>query len=240
MRNDILWIITARSGSKGIPHKNIKLLGQYPLLAYRIKSAQSISRKSDVWVSTDSKTYAKIAEEYQAMVPFIRPKELAGDDASSIDVVLHAMHFAINSDKNYEFIGLLEPTSPFVEYVDLLKALNILKSDHNADAIVAVEEVRPNTFFVQDEDSYLIDLALRLQSCEKLGRQSFKRQITPSGGFYIAKWDNFLNKKSFYTKNTIPYLIPDLASLEIDEPIDWQFADFLLANGNVELNKIWK
>lgn len=110
MEKNILWLVTARSGSKSIPDKNIKILGKQPLISYRIQSALTTRIAGDVWVSTDSEKYAEIAKEYGAEIPFLRPDYLSTDDASSTDVVLHAMEYALNLNKKYDFIGLLEPT----------------------------------------------------------------------------------------------------------------------------------
>lgn len=240
MRNDILWIIAARSGSKSIPNKNIRILGKLPLLAYRIKSALSISRSDDILLSTDSEEYKLIGEKYGIKVPFLRPDFLSDDKASSIDVVLHAMEYVLKfTNREYEYVGLLEPTSPFIYYKDLINAVEILDSNHIANGIVACKETRPNTFFIQDDSEYLETLSIRFNNQTKLGRQEFSRQITPSGGFYISKWKNFMEEKTFYTNLTIPYLIPDECSLEIDEPIDWDWAEFLLKNKNIEIEKIY-
>lgn len=236
----VLWLITARSGSKSIQHKNIKQLGDYPLIAYRIKSALSISLPADVWVSTDSVEYAEIAAKFGATVPFLRPKELASDTASSSDVVLHAMNEAENRGLKYEAIGLLEPTSPFILYKQLNDAVNILFSYAEAENIVAVRETRPNSFFVQKESLYLSELSERLLHLKDHGRQNFEREITPSGGFYISKWNSFLKSKIFYTAKTLSYLVGVENELEIDEPIDWEFAEFILQNGLVKINDIFK
>ena len=197
MGKDILWIIAARSGSKSIINKNIKLLNNIPLIEYRIKSALSIAEKNQVWVSTDSNEYASIAIKAGAKVPFIRPDYLSNDTASSNDVVLHATNFAEKSGLKFNFIGLLEPTSPFVYFSDLLNSLNTLKKNKDASSIVAVEETRPNTFFIQNESEYLSELAIRLTGNENLGRQEFKKQITPSGGFYISRWNGWVIKCFF-------------------------------------------
>lgn len=228
MGKKVLWLITARSGSKSIPDKNIKILGEHPLISYRIQSAINTRVEGNVWVSTDSEKYAQIAKEYGAEIPFIRPDDLATDDASSIDVVLHAMDHASSLNKNYDFIGLLEPTSPFIQSSDLDKAIELLDINENASAIVATKESRPNRIFIQKEDDYLSELADNLKLYKKLGRQSFGKEITPSGGFYISKWADFLKNKSFYTTTTLSYLVDDISGLEIDEPLDWQFAEFII------------
>lgn len=239
MGKDILWLIPARSGSKSIINKNIKLLNNIPLIEYRIKSALSIAEENQVWVSTDSTEYASIAIKAGAKVPFIRPDYLSNDTASSNDVVLHAINFAEKSSLKFNFIGLLEPTSPLVYFSDLLNSLNILKKNNDASSIVAVEETRPNTFFIQNESEYLTELAKRFNSKKNLSRQEFKKQITPSGGFYISRWDDFKLNKTFYTEKTLSYVIPDECSIEIDEPFDWVLTEFLIKEKNVDIKKIF-
>ncbi|MCE2971980.1 MAG: cytidylyltransferase domain-containing protein [Bacteroidota bacterium] len=226
----ILWIVVARSGSKAIPGKNIKLLGGVPLMAYRIKSALSSKYSNDIWISSDSEDYAKIAEEYGAKKMFIRPAELADDNASSSDVLLHAMNFALSIKQSYELIGLLEPTSPFVTTLELDLAIDQLDASDDATAIVAIKESRPNTIFIQEESLYLEILSKNIESMKIQGRQAFKKEITPSGGFYISKWDTFLKSKTFYTNKTLGFELKGVSTLEIDEPDDWQFADYIVKN----------
>lgn len=235
---DILWLIPARSGSKSIKDKNIKLLNSKPLIDYRIQTALSLSKKNHVWVSTDSQLYADIAIKSGATIPFFRPAFLSTDNASSMDVVLHAMDYAETNRLKFDLICLLEPTSPFVYLEDIVKAYNILKQDLSADSIVAVKETRPNTFFIQDDNKYLDELAERLEKRIKLGRQEFKRQVTPSGGFYMSRWASFIRNKSFYTKKTLGYLVPEECSLEIDELLDWKWAEFLISEEIVDISKI--
>lgn len=236
----ILWLITARSGSKSIPNKNIKLLGSYPLICYRVKSALNTKSSKDVWVSTDSIKYAEISKEFGATVPFIRPPFLATDEASSMDVILHAMEFATKNNLKYEYIGLLEPTSPFIDSEILDKAIINLESDKNAAAIVATKESKPNRIFIQENSIYLEKLANNLKTLKKFGRQSFDKEVTPSGGFYISRWSDFLENKTFYSEKTLNYLVNDIEGLEIDEPLDWEFAEFIIEKNIYDLKKIFK
>lgn len=232
----ILWLITARSGSKSLPNKNIRNLGEHPLLAYRIITTLESLYNEHIWLSTDSEEYALIAKKYGAKVPFIRPSHLASDEAQSVDVVLNAMNFAEENGMNFEFIGLLEPTSPFISADILNDALELLESNNEADAVVAVKEHRPNTIFVQDNDTYLDVLSENLKKISAIGRQNFKKQITPSGGFYISKWNSFKKNKSFYTRLTLPFLVDEINALEIDEPMDWQLAEFIIERGLFNFN----
>lgn len=230
MKKTVLWLIPARSGSKSIPHKNIRLLGEHPLLAYRIKSAVKTGLDFDLWLSTDSQEYANIGEKYGAKIPFIRPLELSEDTSSSVDVVLHAMNHATKNGLRYDYIGLLEPTSPFIRSLDLLGAINLLKENNEATAVVAVKESRPHRTFIQKSSKYLVELSENLKELRDIGRQVFDKEITPSGGFYISEWSTFMELKTFYTSRTLAYEVDDISGVEIDEPIDWNFAEFILKN----------
>lgn len=230
-----LWLVTARAGSKSILDKNVRLLGGRPLLAHRILSALEIAPPEDVWISTDSAEYARIAESFGARVPFLRPAELASDAAKSADVAVHAMRWAEKEGRRYDAIAILEPTSPFVTSAELAQGVSMLFADPQADAVVATRLVRPSTFFVQPESLYLDKLARNIASQGALRRQDEKPDITPSGGFYIARWDFFLEKRTFYTEKTLSCLVPDLHGLEIDEPTDWAWAEFLVERRLVPL-----
>ena len=229
MKKKILWVVTARSGSKSIIHKNIKPLGGQPLLSYRIISACESNFSHDIWISTDSKDYASIARSFGAEVPFIRPENLSSDNSSSFDVILHAMYHAEKLNKQYDYIGMLEPTSPFITSVQLDEAISLLDKSPQAKSIVAVKESRPNTIFIQEASRYLNKVAENLQNLENLTRQVFTKEITPSGGFYISQWDAFLRDKTFYTERTLGYEVDPISGLEIDEPIDWDFAEFIIS-----------
>lgn len=228
IKKNILWVVTARSGSKSIPHKNIKLLDSVPLLCYRIKAARKTKVSHDLWISTDSSDYADIAKRFGAEIPFIRPKDLALDDSSSSDVILHAMAHAQKINKRYDYVGMLEPTSPFITSDQLDAAVRSLDQNKNALAIVAVVENRPHKVFIQEESKFLVELACNLEGLKNIGRQAFKKEITPSGGFYISRWEAFLEKKTFYTSKTLSYEVDEISGLEIDEPIDWEFAEFII------------
>lgn len=235
---DILFLIPARSGSKGVKDKNIRELFGIPLLAIRGMSALSFTAKEHVWLTTDSKEYAEIGSKYGLTVPFIRPETLASDHASSVDVILHAMEFAQSMGKSYKMIALLEPTSPFVYKEYLLDAIQQLQSDHNAAAIVATKKVETASIFVQPSTRYLATLAKNLMDAKAIRRQDFEMEITPSGGFYIAEWEHFLAHKTFYTEKTLSYLLPEQCALEIDNTIQFRWAEYLVEKEIVDFTKI--
>lgn len=236
----VLWILAARSGSKSIQNKNIKLLAGQPLLSYRIKSALAFADKEDVIISTDSEQYAQIAESCGAKVPFIRPAELASDNAKSVDVVLHAMNWAESTGRVYDAVGLLEPTSPFITSKQLIGAVNSLFMEPEAESIVAVRETRPSTFYIQPNEKYLDKISYNITNQGSLRRQEEKQEITPSGGFYISKWDIFKQNKTFYSGKTLAFLVPDINGLEIDELLDWTWAEFLIEKKIINIDDLVK
>jgi CMP-N,N'-diacetyllegionaminic acid synthase len=238
MSSAVLWIVPARSGSKAIPDKNIKPLGGIPLLGYRIKVALQIAPGDSIWCSTDSKHYAEIAISMGASVPFLRPAELASDNASSTDVILHAMQYAEDMGLSFGMVGLLEPTSPFVFKEDIISAVDQLQTNEMADAVVAVRESRPGSVFIQESGPFLDKVAINIARLSNIGRQHQSKEITPSGGFYISKWDAFRKNRGFYTVRTLAYEVPEQSALEIDEPIDWMWAEFLIEKGIVNINKL--
>ena len=109
--NGFLYVIPARGGSKGIPHKNIKLLHGKPLIYYSIDIARSLTNDEHICVSTDDEEIIKVVSDYGLKVPFVRPRELANDTASTNDVLIHALKYYESIGKNYTAIVLLQPTS---------------------------------------------------------------------------------------------------------------------------------
>jgi len=237
---DILFLIPARSGSKGVKDKNIKKLFGIPLLAIRGLSALSITEKENVWLSTDSDTYAKVGTEYGLSVPFMRPEYLSNDKASSMDVVLHAMQYAESIGRKYEMIALLEPTSPFIYRENLLDAIITLRTDNEASSIVATKKVETASIFIQEDRKYLDILSANLIKAKSYRRQDFLSEVTPSGGFYISKWNDFIVNKTFYTDKTLSYVLPDECSLEIDHILQFHWAEFLVEKEIIDINKIYE
>ena len=147
----ILGIILARGGSKGIKNKNIKLINGKPLIYWTIKSALKSKKLSKVILSTDSKKIALIGKKYNLDVPFIRPKKLAKDNTPSVDAIEHALNFLKKSGEEFEFVALLEPTSPLRSVQDIDKSINkiIMKK---ADSLVSICKTNAlNPFFLFQE-----------------------------------------------------------------------------------------
>ena len=150
-KKKILCLVTARSGSKGLKNKNIKILNNRPLLSYPIQAAKKSKFIDDIYISTDSKKYANIANLYGAKVPFIRPKKLSGDKISSYSVIKHFFKYTVMQKIFFDVLILLEPTSPITSHKDIDRALKIFfKRFKYIDSLVTIgklEKFDKNSIF---------------------------------------------------------------------------------------------
>ena len=149
---NILAIIPARGGSKGLPKKNIKILNGKPLIAWSIESALESRYINKVIVSSDNEEIIKVSKKNGAEIPFIRPAILATDTSSTFDVLLHAINFHKTKSILFDYIVILQPTSPFRKKGDI--DLAIKKAiETNADMIVSVKETSSNPYYVLFEEN---------------------------------------------------------------------------------------
>ncbi len=226
---EILGVIPARGGSKGIPHKNIAMIGGQPLLAYTCHAALSSKRLTRVILSTDESAVADIGRHYGIEVPFLRPVELAKDDIPMLDVVQHGLRM-LEEMENYrpEVVVLLQPTSPLrrAEHID--EAVDILLKT-GADSVVSVVEV-PHQFnpvsLMHLEEGRLLPY---VESPPILRRQDKPRLYARNGPAVLAVQREVLIKKnSLYGNDCRPLVMNTEDSVDIDCPFDLDLAEFLL------------
>ena len=237
----VLFVITARGGSKGVPGKNIKILGGIPLVAYKIIAAKKCCYEKRIIVSTDDEEIARVSKEYGAEVPFMRPTELATDSAASVDVVLHTMNWVCENDKEkYDYVCLLEPSSPFASYKDLDKAIRCIV-ENNADTLLGMKEAEVSKNFVHSLDNKggLSNFYYAIRDLQSVRRQDQKKEYTMNGCMYIAKWDYFIENRMFHAENSVPYIMPEEVSIEIDTWLDFVIANNIIENGFIE-SSLWK
>lgn len=233
---NVFFIITARGGSKGVPGKNIRVISGLPLIAYKIIAAQRCGFLGRIVVSTDSEEIAKVALDYNAEVPFIRPAALASDTANSMDVVAHALEWLENNDNShYDYVCLLEPSSPFATPQDLHNALELIQIN-NADTVLGMKEVDVSRRFIceLDENGGLSNLYNELFGNRNVRRQDQKPEYTMNGCMYIARYDYFKKHKSFHSLNSLPYIMPEEKSIEIDNMNQLFFAEFCVERGIID------
>lgn len=233
MHAKTLAIIPARGGSKGLPGKNIRPLCDKPLIAWTIEQALQSGAFDTVVVSTDSEEIAAVASSYGADVPFLRPAELATDTATSVDVVLHALDFYEEKGNRFDYVALLEPTSPLRKQGQLKEMVGALAGDNDADALVSVGEVHmEHPYIVKsiDEQGYLVSFVS--ESMRVTRRQDLSKAYFPYGVIYALKVDCLRRKKTFYPAKTKPFFIERWQNYEVDD-----FWDFVCIEAIFEKQK---
>lgn len=218
----ILAIIPARGGSKGLPDKNIKLLNGKPLIAWTIEQAKSSEYIDEVFVTTDSIDIAKVSESFGVKVPFLRPAELASDTASSVAVIEHVISHFKQSNKFFDYIILLEPTSPLRKDNDIDDAIKKCISNDTADGIISLGEVHMEHPMIVKKvninnkiESYIDDVIKITQ------RQQADKAYFPYGVIYMIKNEIFESNKTLYTNNIIPYFVERWQNYEVDDIYDF-------------------
>lgn len=237
----VLITICARGGSKGIPGKNIKLLNNIPLIAYTIQVAKRFAGlyDADIAVSTDDPEIKNVAYSYGIAGDYIRPKELATDNAGKIDTILDLLLHQENINVGYDYILDLDVTSPLRTLDDLVAAFNLLVNNEQSINLFSVNNAGRNPYFnmVEQKENGYYDLVKREGSI--LTRQTAPKVYDLNASFYFYK-RNFFSKgvKTVFTERSLIYLMPHLC-FDLDHVIDFEFLDFLLSNNKLDFS-IWK
>jgi CMP-N,N'-diacetyllegionaminic acid synthase len=222
-----LCIIPARSGSKGIPNKNIILLNGHPLISYVIKAVLKSNIFDRVLVSTDSKEISDISIKYGADVPFYRDDYLATDEALVQDVISDVICKIEERGEVYDYICLVQPTSPLLIADDIHNVVNLLQKN-KADMVISVCETPFNANWC---GSLFKDLSMKnffKENISRTRRQNFKKTYVLNGAIYIGKRDMFYYKKDYYKENTYAYIMPQERSVDIDSWFDLKISSYLL------------
>jgi N-acylneuraminate cytidylyltransferase len=221
-KRKVLALITARAGSKGIPGKNIKLLAGRPLIVWTIAAARQSRYVDRLIISSDGTDIIRIAEEHGCEAPFVRPAILAQVDSSSMGVIEHAL---ANLSEHFDYLLLLQPTSPFRTADDIDCFLDYC-IENDADIAVSVSRLKKHPMYM-----YHIENG-RLVPFLDNGNVQLRRQDMPpayehNGALYFARIDRLLRERSFNTTGTIPYITEGIINLDIDTPEDWDYAELI-------------
>ena len=219
-----LYLIPARGGSKGIPHKNIRRLGDKPLIGYSVDIARQMAADEDICVSTDDREILDAVKNMGLDVPFLRPEALATDTASTSDVICHALAFYENRGIHYDCTVLLQPTSPFRRASHIQEAMGMYGEDLDMVVSVKPAPVSVNLFY-ENENGYLSRV---FKMTEGVRRQDAASLYEYNGSIYIINNESLLKKgMSGFTKIQ-KFIMSDLYSVDIDTELDWMFAEALL------------
>lgn len=223
-----LAIIPARSGSKGIKNKNIKLLNGKPLIQYTIDAAIESKIFNEIYVSTDSEEYASVAKKCGADLPFLRPIEIAQDNSNANEYIIHAINEYKKLGKNFDYFVLLQPTSPLRTSSDILYAVDILISEH-LDSVVSVCEAEhsPYVYNILPKNKNLYEFVLKENN---KNRQEVGKYYRINGAIYIMDCNKYLKTNNFYGINSKAYIMEQQNSVDIDSELDFKFAEFLMNN----------
>lgn len=224
MKNRAVAIIPARGGSKRIPRKNIKGFFGKPLIAYSIEVALQSNLFDKVIVTTDDEEIAKIAKEYGAEVPFLRPKELSDDFTGTQDVVNHALEYLHNQGENYEYACTIYATAPLLQKKYLLEGFNKLENSDAVNAFSATSMPFPiqRTFKLTNDGRCEMFTPENYMSRS----QDLEEAYQDAGQFYWTKL-NESSKEIMFGKNSIPIILPRHLVQDIDTLEDWQRAELM-------------
>ncbi len=222
----ILAVITARSGSKGIPDKNIKHFAGKPLVYWTIKEALKSKYIDKLIASTDNQKIAAICRRFGAAAPFLRPNALAMDKANSMDALRHAYNFFKAKQEYFDLILLLQPTSPLRKTEDIDGAIKFL-FEKKAKAVISVARAFISPLWVNKlpQNKCMKDF-LAKQAANK-NRQALPEYFQLNGAVYLGFSECVLKNNSFFGPRTFAYLMPRERSIDIDDMIDFKLAELL-------------
>jgi len=213
----ILAIIPARSGSKGVPGKNLRKVMGKPLLAYTIEEANKSDYIDRLIISSDDRNIISVAEKYGAEAPFVRPSHMAQDSSPVVDAIKHAL----DELPGYDYILLLQPTSPLrlSEDIDACIRKTVLS---NAKACISVTKPENSPYWMFRLDAKDRIYPMLESDYTESRRQDLPVAYIPNGALYLSKAEWFLKSMCFVSDDTIAFVMPNERSLDIDSEIDFQ------------------
>ncbi len=229
--NNVVAIIPARGGSKGVPGKNIKDIGGFPMIAYSIVAGQLSKSIDRCIVSTDSEQIAKVAEDYGGDVPFMRPEKFATDSSTDIEYIKHAIEwFDCEEDHIPEFWVILRPTTPLREPEVIDEGINLIKNNSDASSLISIHEFAetPGKMFGM-QGGYLHGLCPMDPRPEyfTLPRQEFAPAYFGNGYIDIVRSSTILDENSCFGTRMLGFETPDTG--EIDVPEDFKRVEYYLS-----------
>ena len=222
-----LALIPARGGSKRIPLKNARLLGGKPLIAWSIDVAKGIPEICDILVSTDDSAITEIARDAGALVPWLRPPELATDTASSVDVCLHALDWYEGKNEKVDGLLLLQPTSPFRSRDTVMRGIDLFRTNQRRPVVgVSLAKSHPMWCFQIEGKTmrrFMDDGRLHQRS------QDLPPAYVINGALYLIAPEDLRKLQSFFCDDVLPLVMDDPEeSIDIDTEWDWNIAEAIL------------
>jgi CMP-N-acetylneuraminic acid synthetase len=235
----IVALIPARAGSKRVPDKNIRPLGDHPVMAYTIGAALQSGIFSDVIISTDSDKYAEVAIHYGAEAPFLRPAELAGDVSPDIEWLGYTLTQLREAGREYDCFSILRPTSPFRLPETIRRAWDAFQAEKGVDSLRAVEKCQqhPGKMWVihGNRMTPLLPLGPAEQPWHSSQYQSLPEVYVQNASLEIA-WSKVVFEDHTIAGSVVmPFLTQDYEGFDVNTPYDWDLAENLVRNGDARL-----
>ena len=222
----ILAIIPARSGSKGLPNKNIKLLQGKHLIGYTIEAAKDSNIFDNIVVSTDSKEYAYISRSYGAEVPFLRESNLSDDTSTTEEVIIDVIEKMKIQGKNYDYFVVLQPTSPLRQCEDIINSID-MAIDQDLISVVSVCAMEHSIKICNKlPQNKSLEGFIRKENNKR--RQDTETYYRLNGAIYICKIDDYIKNRDFYGANSKAYIMDLANSVDIDNELDFKVAQAII------------
>jgi len=229
-------VIPARGGSKRLPGKNLMSIAGKPLIAWTIQAALECRIFDKVVVSTDSEEIAKEAIKYGAEVPFLRPSELAGDNATTVDVLIHLIDNLNNTDAlSFTHITLLQPTSPLRNAGNITDAINFMNSK-NADAVISICKTEHSPLWSNTLPPDRSLTGFIANNIQKTPSQNLPEYYRLNGALYICDIHRMLEEKTLYLpSNCFGFVMSRKNSIDIDDQVDFDLAEIYLSRSKASI-----
>lgn len=237
---EVLAIVQARGGSKGVPRKNLRLLGGHPLVSYSITSGSGAQSVTRLIVSTDDTEIAEVSRRYSAEVPFLRPAELATDEATDLPLFEHALQW-LNENEGYQpqVIVQLRPTSPFCPRGLIDEAVELLLSDPAADCVRGVTKPSQNPYKMWriNADGYMAPLLdSEFDEPYNMPRQKLPTAYWQTGHIDVIRYETIVNKGSLTGERIRPIGVEQQYCVDIDTSLDFELANWTLENRSLDID----
>lgn len=225
-------IIPARGGSKRIPRKNIKLFHGLPVIAYAIKAAKESGVFNDVFVSTDDEEIAEVAESFGAVIPWMRPKSLSDDHATTVSVIQDAVNKLKYSLNELEYVCCIYPATPLLQPTYISQGLQILKNGEWDFVFSASRaETPPERFFSLDSVN---GVEMHFPENKETRTQDFLPSYHDAGQFYFGRTSSWESGLQIFSNRSTIIEIPRGLSVDVDTLDDWHYAEHLFAMQGME------
>jgi N-acylneuraminate cytidylyltransferase/CMP-N,N'-diacetyllegionaminic acid synthase len=225
-------MMALRSGSKGVKDKNIRPLSGIPLFAHAARAvldSQAYRDSGTLVVNTDSEDYARIANEYGAITPFIRPESMARDNSPIREAIDHTFNFFDERAEMFDLFALIQATSPFTTSADVDRAVSVLRNEPHVKSVISVTEVDVPPVWCNTLDESLSMKDFLSKEIRQKNRQELPQYYRVTGAVRIARWVDFrANNYDWYFDDSKAVIIDRARSIDIDTEEDFAYAEFLM------------